>query len=164
VQNHDEGYILVDEDGEDCCLFFCQIVNPISGVTLTAKADVDWITNIRKYNDSFYCFTALPNDTGAIRYGHIDLTYSTAHKKLTFQQAPNGDIITLSPESMTVNYQGRAISFTVNLKEGFDPKKPESQRGIRLRFRQESENQRKQGHLRCVGKQLRTRPGNGHPR
>ena len=122
VQNHDEGYILVDEDGEDCCLFFCQIVNPISGVTLTAKADVDWITNIRKYNDSFYCFTALPNDTGAIRYGHIDLTYSTAHKKLTFQQAPNGDIITLSPESMTVNYQGRTISFTVNLKEGFDPK------------------------------------------
>ena len=97
-------------------------MNPISGVTLTAKADVDWITNIRKYNDSFYCFTALPNDTGAIRYGHIDLTYSTAHKKLTFQQAPNGDIITLSPESMTVNYQGRTISFTVNLKEGFDPK------------------------------------------
>ena len=122
VQNHDEGYILVDENGEDCCLFFCQIVNPISGVTLTAKADVDWITNIRKYNDSFYCFTALPNDTGAIRYGHIDLTYSTAHKKLTFQQAPNGDIITLSPESMTVNYQGRTISFTVNLSEGSDPK------------------------------------------
>ena len=63
--------------------------NPIPGVDLVAKADVDWIKNIKKYNDYYYSFDALPNNTEDTREGHIDLTYSTVHKRLTFIQVPN---------------------------------------------------------------------------
>jgi hypothetical protein len=84
-------------------------VNPIPGVNLVAKADVDWIKNIRKYNDYYYCFDALANNTEDTREGHIDLTYSTVHKRLTFLQVPNDESFTLSSEEMTVDYQGRTV-------------------------------------------------------
>ena len=113
---------ILNPAGEDGYLFYCHILNPVSGVNLVAKADVDWIQDIRKSDDYYYCLTALPNNTGSTRYGHIDLTYSTVHKRLSFVQAPNKDTMTLSPGEMTVDYQGRSISFTVGLAQGLDPK------------------------------------------
>ena len=114
--------VVLEPAGEENYLFICYVKNPIPGVNLVAKADVDWIKNIKKYNDYYYSFDALANNTEDTREGHINLTYSTVHKRLTFIQTPNDESFTLSPEEMTVNYQGRTISFTVNLAEGSDPK------------------------------------------
>ena len=118
----ENDYVVLEPAGEENYLFICYVKNPIPGVSLVAKADVDWIKNIKKYNDYYYSFDALANNTEDTREGHIDLTYSTVHKRLTFIQVPNDEEFTLSSEEMTVNYQGRTISFTVNLAEGADPK------------------------------------------
>ena len=85
----ENDYVILEPTGEENYLFICHVVNPIPGVNLVAKADVDWIKNIRKYNDYYYCFDALANNTEDTREGHIDLTYSTVHKRLTFIQVPN---------------------------------------------------------------------------
>ena len=118
----ENDYVILEPTGEENYLFICHVVNPIPGINLVAKADVDWIKNIRKYNDYYYCFDALANNTEDTREGHIDLTYSTVHKRLTFLQVPNDESFTLSSEEMTVDYQGRTVSFTVDLAEGADPK------------------------------------------
>ena len=118
----ENDYVILEPAGEENYLFICHVVNPIPGINLVAKADVDWIKNIRKYNDYYYCFDALANNTEDTREGHIDLTYSTVHKRLTFLQVPNDESFTLSSEEMTVDYQGRTVSFTVDLAEGADPK------------------------------------------
>ena len=118
----ENDYVVLEPAGEENYLFICYVKNPIPGVNLVAKADVDWIKNIKKYDDFYYSFDALANNTEDTREGHIDLTYSTVHKRLNFIQVPNDEAFTLSSEEMTVNYQGRTISFTVNLAEGSDPK------------------------------------------
>ena len=85
----ENDYVVLEPTGEENYLFICYVKNPIPGVDLVAKADVDWIKNIKKYNDYYYSFDALPNNTEDTREGHIDLTYSTVHKRLTFIQVPN---------------------------------------------------------------------------
>ena len=106
--------------GEDACVFPCYVVNPVAGVQLETKADVSWIANIRKHNDFFYCFTAARNLSGSPRTGHIDLTYGTVHKQLTFLQDTDDNIIILSPENLTLNYAAQPVSFTVTMPDGTD--------------------------------------------
>ncbi len=124
----------VSPAGEEACVFLCRVVNPVAGVELETKSDVSWIANIRKKDDFTYCFTASRNLSGSDRTGHIDLTYGTVHKRLTFLQKTDDSIIILNPESMTFNYEARSVSFTVTMPEGTDYSKlvveEDSQTGI----------------------------------
>ena len=89
----------VSPSGEEACSFPCYVVNPVAGVQLETKADVSWIANIRKKDDFTYCFTASRNLSGSDRTGHIDLTYGTVHKRLTFLQTTDDSIIILNSGS-----------------------------------------------------------------
>ena len=124
----------VNPAGEEACVFQCHVVNPVAGVELETKSDVSWIANIRKMDDFIYCFTASRNLSGSDRTGHIDLTYGTVHKRLTFLQTTDDSIIILNPESMTFNYEARSVSFTVTMPDGTDYSKlvveEDSQTGI----------------------------------
>ena len=119
------GDIRLEPEGEQCHLIYCHIINPIPGVELVMKSDVDWITDIEPFDEDqyLYCFKALRNGTGKTRYGHVDITYGPAHKQLTYvQEADIFDVINLDPDEKKVNYQGQSISFTVTLAEGYDYK------------------------------------------
>ncbi len=119
------GDIRLEPEGEQCHLIYCHIINPIPGVELVMKSDVDWIIDIEPFDEDqyLYCFKALRNGTGKTRYGHVDITYGPAHKQLTYvQEADVFDVINLDPDEKKVNYQGQSISFTVTLAEGYDYK------------------------------------------
>lgn len=117
MESHNQIVATLGEDFP----FYARLINPVGGVSLEMKSDASWITNIRPdQRENYFLFTATPNTTGKSRYGHIDFTYSSVHKRLNFEQEAGGNVIILNPGDLTFNYEGRSVSFDITLPDGFD--------------------------------------------
>ena len=87
------------------------IENPVQGVNLTAKANVDWISQVTVQSEKVLFQVAA--NKGAAREGVITLTYGMLNANVTVKQveyvAP-APIITVEPGSVEVESAGGAVT------------------------------------------------------
>ncbi len=77
------------------------IENPVQGVELTAKANVDWISQVTVQSEKIVFQVAA--NTGDAREGVITLTYGMLEEKVTVKQAEYvapAPVFTFAPESL----------------------------------------------------------------
>ena len=94
-----------------------EIVNPINGVNVTAKANVDWISQVTVQTDKILFQVAA--NTGAAREGKITAEYGMLNFEVVVKQseyvAP-APVFNFEPATMEVNAEGGAqsVAFTID--------------------------------------------------
>lgn len=101
--------------------FDYSITNPVTGTSLTATANVDWITNVSVGTEQV-TFTATANTTGVERTGTITLQYDGAQDKtVTVTQAAITPVLeTSNIPSTPFAYTGTAGSFDFTITNPVD--------------------------------------------
>lgn len=94
-----------------------EIVNPINGVNVTAKANVDWISQVTVQTDKILFQVAA--NTGAAREGKITAEYGMLNFEVVVKQveyvAP-APVFNFNPASLEVGVEGGAqsVAFTID--------------------------------------------------
>ena len=91
-------------------LFGYTIHNPQSGYTLVAKADSDWIIDLKDSGSSI-SFSVKENNSGASRTGKITVTYGDVSKELTITQSYAAPSIILAPAFGSHDYVSGTYTF-----------------------------------------------------
>ena len=86
------------------------IHNPQSGYTLVAKADSDWIIDLKDSGSSI-SFSVKENNSGASRTGKITVTYGDVSKELTITQSYAAPSIILAPAFGSHDYVSGTYTF-----------------------------------------------------
>lgn len=101
-----------------------EIVNPINGVNVTAKANVDWISQVTVQTDKIVF--AVAANTGAAREGKITAEYGMLKFEVKVKQAEYvapAPVLTLEATTLTVEAEGgvQTIAYTLeNPVEGVE--------------------------------------------
>ena len=97
------------------------ISNPVTGTTLTAATDADWISNLT-VGESAVTFTTTVNEGTAERSATVTLSYGEVSKTVTVTQGVNPDqLLTISQvrEQGTGNVKTKGVVTSVNGKTAY---------------------------------------------
>lgn len=98
------------------------IENPVQGVDLAAKANVDWISQVTVQSEKIIFQVAA--NTGAAREGKITLTYGMLEPvEVIVKQAEYvapAPVFNFNPESLEVNYEGGAQSVAYTIENAIE--------------------------------------------
>ena len=97
------------------------IENPIAGVSLTASANVNWISQVTVQSEKIIFQVAA--NTGAAREGVITATYGMLEEKITVKQAEYvapAPVFTFNPASLEVSVEGGAQSVAYTIENAIE--------------------------------------------
>lgn len=95
------------------------IDNPINGVELTAKANVNWVSQLTVQSDKDKVVFQVAANSGAAREGVITLTYGMLEANVTVKQAEYkapAPVFTFDPATLEVAVEGGAqsVAYTID--------------------------------------------------
>ena len=97
------------------------IENPVQGVSLTASANVNWISQVTVQSEKIIFQVAA--NTGAAREGVITATYGMLEEKITVKQAEYvapAPVFTFNPASLEVSVEGGAQSVAYTIENAIE--------------------------------------------
>ena len=97
------------------------IENPVQGVSLTASANVNWISQVTVQSEKIIFQVAA--NTGAAREGVITATYGMLEEKITVKQAEYvapAPVFTFNPASLEVSFEGGAQSVAYTIENAIE--------------------------------------------
>lgn len=97
------------------------IENPVQGVELTAKANVDWISQVTVQSEKIIFQVAA--NTGAAREATITATYGMLEEKVTVKQAEYvapAPVFTFDPATLEVSVEGGAQSVAYTIENAIE--------------------------------------------
>ena len=97
------------------------IENPVQGVSLTASANVNWISQVTVQSEKIIFQVAA--NTGAAREGVITATYGMLEEKITVKQAEYvapAPVFTFNPASLEVSVEGGAQSVAYTIEHAIE--------------------------------------------
>ena len=97
------------------------IENPVQGVELTAKNNVNWISQVTVQSEKIIFQVAA--NTGDAREGVITATYGMLEEKITVKQAEYvapAPVFTFAPESLEVSVEGGAQSVAYTIENAIE--------------------------------------------